>query len=53
MLCHICWGLGAPLPFRRPQTPPPPTQPPPALKLAKKWEKVGVWPDGTPPPPVI
>ena len=30
----------------RPRPPRPP--PPPALKLARKWEGVGVWPDGTP-----
>ena len=45
ILSHICWGPGAPLPFSWPQTPPPP-----ALKLAGKWEGVGVWPDATPPP---
>ena len=28
-------------------SPPPP--PPRALKLAGKWEGVGVWPNGTPP----
>ena len=48
VLSHVCWGPGAPLPFSRPQTPPPP-----ALKLAGKWEGVGVWPDGTPPPPPL
>ena len=30
---------------------PPPC--PPALKLAGKWEGVGVWPVATPPPPVV
>ena len=39
----------APDPPPRPSPPPPPSSPP-ALKLAGKWEGVGVWPDGTPPP---
>ena len=54
ILSHICWGPGGPLPFSRPQTPPPrpspPPPPPPTLKLAGKWEGVGVWPVATSPP---
>ena len=50
ILSLICWGPGAPLPFSRPQTQ---TPPPPALKLAGKWEGVGVWPVATPPPPRV
>ena len=37
ILSHICWGPGAPLPFSRPHTPPPPkTQPPPRPEIGWK-----------------
>ena len=51
-------GSGCPPPLQPAPDPPPPsqTQPPPpapALKLAGKWEGVGVWPVATPPPCVL
>ena len=49
ILSNICWGPGAPLPFSWPDPPPDPAPPPP-LKLAGKWEGVGVWPVAPPPP---
>ena len=53
ILSHICWGPGAPLPFSRPQTPPPPRPSPP--------QKIGWKVEGSrrmarcyaPPPPVV
>ena len=50
-------GSGCPPPLQpapdppKTQPPPPPPPPPPTLKLAGKWEGVGVWPVATPPPP--
>ena len=46
ILSHICWGLGAPLPFSRPQTPPP--RPEIGWKVGGSW-RMARW--YAPPPP--